>query len=123
MLLALVICSTTTPIGNATDAEMEIDTDTDNYVDSVADADTTVNHMDIDNSALTDMVTDAHTITAGHTRLHGLLHAHDLARTRSSHVKRSLLITRCLAAISVNELRNKNANSSLATQNSDSPTQ
>ena len=71
------------PIGNATDAEMEIHTDTDNYMDSVADADTTVNHMDIDDSALTDMVTDAHSITAGHTRLHGLLHAHDLARTRS----------------------------------------
>ena len=123
MLLVLVICSITTPIGNATDAEMEIDIDTDYYVDSVADADTTVNQMDIDTSALTDMVTDAHTITASHTCLHGLLHAHDLARTRSSHVKRSLLITRCLAVISVNELRNKNANSSLATQNSDSPTQ
>ena len=102
------------PIGNATDAEMEIHTDTDNYMDSVADADTTVNHMD--------MVTDAHTITAGRTRLHGLLHAHDLARTRSSHVKHSLLITRCLTVISLNEQRNKNANSSLATQNSDSPT-
>ena len=123
MLLALVTCITTTPIGNATDPETEINTDTGNYVGSVADADTTVNHMDIDTSAIADMVTDAHTITASHTCLHGLLHAHDLARTRSSHVKRSLLITRCLAVISVNELRNKNANSSLATQNSDSPPQ